>query len=300
MLDQVLEAFRRPTGSRFGPDAARADAVPVHFANSGGPRAGAARTSSPQHGDRSGRHHHHFLRRAGGVLCAHSGSARRGRAAHRRFAPAFSRRNESRADIAPHHLHFAATEQAAENLRARGRGARSITVTGNTGIDAVLYVRDGLEQGTLHGRRLPELDPSKKLIVVTAHRRESFGADSSAFAARWRRSRIRPDVQLVYPVHPNPNVQDPVQRYLDRPPNIRLIEPQELCAVRRPDAPGVSADYRFGRDSGRRAVAGQADPGVAGKDRAAGSGVGGHGEAGGHRRSRIVNEATALIEHGAY
>jgi UDP-N-acetylglucosamine 2-epimerase (non-hydrolysing) len=99
-------------------------------------------------------------------------------------------------------LHFAATEEAAENLRAEGVAADSIHVTGNTGIDAVLYVRDGLEQGTLLGRTWSELDASKKLI-----------AD-------------RDDVQLVYPVHPNPNVQDPVQRYLAGHPNVRLIEPQ--------------------------------------------------------------------------
>ena len=72
-------------------------------------------------------------------------------------------------------LHFAATEQAAANLRAEGVAADAIHVTGNTGIDAVLYVRDGLERGTLRGGDWTELDPSKKLVIVTAHRRESFG-----------------------------------------------------------------------------------------------------------------------------
>ena len=71
-------------------------------------------------------------------------------------------------------LHFAATEKAAENLRAEGIPADSIHVTGNTGIDAVLYVRDGLEGGTLRGQEWPGLNPSKKLIVVTAHRRRKF------------------------------------------------------------------------------------------------------------------------------
>ena len=78
-------------------------------------------------------------------------------------------------------LHFAATEKAAENLCREGVNPGAITVTGNTGIDAVLYVRDGLEQGRLQGRNWPQLDPTKKLIVVTAHNdlsAQNFGLDS--------------------------------------------------------------------------------------------------------------------------
>jgi UDP-N-acetylglucosamine 2-epimerase (non-hydrolysing) len=123
-------------------------------------------------------------------------------------------------------LHFAATEKAAENLRAEGIPKESIHVTGNTGIDAVLYVRDGLVAGTLRGRDWPELDSSKKLIVVTAHRRESFGGGFERICQALAKIADRDDVQLVYPVHPNPNVQDPVQRYLAGHANIRLIEPQ--------------------------------------------------------------------------
>ncbi len=123
-------------------------------------------------------------------------------------------------------LHFAATEQAAENLRVEGVAADSIHVTGNTGIDAVLYVRDGLERGTLRGREWPGLNPSKKIIVVTAHRRESFGDGFERICRALAKIADRDDVQLVYPVHPNPNVQDPVQRYLSGHANILLIEPQ--------------------------------------------------------------------------
>src|SRR3984885_13965123 len=123
-------------------------------------------------------------------------------------------------------LHFAATEKAAENLRAESIPKESIHVTGNTGIDAVLYVRDGLVAGTLRGREWPELDSSKKLIVVTAHRRESFGGGFERICQALAKIADRDDVQLVYPVHPNPNVQDPVQRYLAGHANIRLIEPQ--------------------------------------------------------------------------
>jgi len=123
-------------------------------------------------------------------------------------------------------LHFAATEQAAENLRSEGVSPASISVTGNTGIDAVLYVRDGLEQGKLLGRYWPELDATKKLIVVTAHRRESFGQGFERICRALARIADRPDVQLVYPVHPNPNVQDPVHRLLEHHPHVRLIQPQ--------------------------------------------------------------------------
>jgi UDP-N-acetylglucosamine 2-epimerase (non-hydrolysing) len=123
-------------------------------------------------------------------------------------------------------VHFAATEQAAQNLQEEGVPAESIHVTGNTGIDAVLYVRDALEQGTLRGGEWTELDASKRLIVVTAHRRESFGEGFERICRALAKIADRGDVQLVYPVHPNPNVQDPVQRYLAGHVNVLLIEPQ--------------------------------------------------------------------------
>jgi UDP-N-acetylglucosamine 2-epimerase (non-hydrolysing) len=127
-------------------------------------------------------------------------------------------------------LHFAATELAAQNLRDEGVAADSIHVTGNTGIDAVLFVREALEQGALEQGTLrvaewPELDASKKLIVVTAHRRESFGDGFGRICRALAKIAERGDVQLVYPVHPNPNVQDPVQRYLAGHPNVSLIAP---------------------------------------------------------------------------
>src|SRR6202034_2806559 len=88
-----------------------------------------------------------------------------------------------------------------------------------------LYVRDGLDQGALRGREWPELDSSKKLIVVTAHRRESFGDGFERICRALAKIADRDDVQLVYPVHPNPNVQDPVQRYLAGHPHVCLIQP---------------------------------------------------------------------------
>src|SRR5271165_4761761 len=122
-------------------------------------------------------------------------------------------------------LHFAATEAAAANLRQEGVASTAIGVTGNTGIDAVLFVRDGLEQGRLKGEAFDWIDSTKKLIVVTAHRRESFGAGFERICQALAALSWRDDVQVVYPVHPNPNVQDPVNRILGSEPNIRLIEP---------------------------------------------------------------------------
>ena len=122
-------------------------------------------------------------------------------------------------------LHFAPTEAAQRNLLAEGVNERSIFVTGNSGIDAVLHVRDELAAGRLPSPEWPQLDPSKKLIVVTAHRRESFGDGFRRICDALARLARRSDVQLIYPVHRNPNVTDPVHRMLDGLPNILLIEP---------------------------------------------------------------------------
>jgi UDP-N-acetylglucosamine 2-epimerase (non-hydrolysing) len=122
-------------------------------------------------------------------------------------------------------LHFAPTEAAAENLRRESVAAEDIFVTGNTGIDAVLEIRDGLACGTFNAAGLPDLDPRKKLILVTAHRRESFGQGFEAICRALVQLAARKDVEIVYPVHPNPNVQDPVNRILRGTPGVHLIEP---------------------------------------------------------------------------
>ena len=122
-------------------------------------------------------------------------------------------------------LHFAATQWAAHNLEAEGVPPGRIAVTGNSGIDALLYVRDRLEQGTLHGLEWPQLDPSRKLIVVTAHRRESFGEGFQRICTALAQLAGREDVQIVYPVHPNPSVQGPVKQRLGGLHNVFLVEP---------------------------------------------------------------------------
>jgi len=122
-------------------------------------------------------------------------------------------------------LHFAPTARAAANLAAEGVPQERIHVTGNTGIDAVLYVRDSLDTGALPSCDWPWLAPSQRLIVVTSHRRENFG---EAFASEMRallRIAERDDVQLVYPVHPNPNVSGPAHELLGKRANIHLMEP---------------------------------------------------------------------------
>lgn len=122
-------------------------------------------------------------------------------------------------------LHFAATEGAAANLRREGVEPGAITVTGNTGIDAVLHVRDGLESGRLKGREWPELDGSRKVILVTAHRRESFGEGFERICEAVLRLSEREGVTIVFPVHPNPNVRRPVERWLRGRANVVLVEP---------------------------------------------------------------------------
>ena len=122
-------------------------------------------------------------------------------------------------------LHFAPTKAAADNLRGEGIAADRIFVTGNTGIDAVLGVRDRLASGTLRAEGLPALDASKKLVLVTAHRRESFGEGFDGICQALVRLATRGDVEIVYPVHPNPQVRGVVERTLDGVRGIHLVEP---------------------------------------------------------------------------
>lgn len=126
-------------------------------------------------------------------------------------------------------LHFAPTSGAHENL-LRDNVARShIHVTGNTVVDAVLLMRDRLEQDSrLRAaviQALPRVDPAKRLVLVTAHRRENFGRPFEAMCHALAQVAARPDVEVVYPVHPNPAVQEPVNRILGRLPNVHLLPP---------------------------------------------------------------------------
>ena len=122
-------------------------------------------------------------------------------------------------------LHFPPTERARDALLREGVPPEKVFVTGNTGIDAVLWVRDALDRGELQAPPRPELDAGKKLILVTSHRRESFGPGFEHSMHALLRLAQRPDVQIVYPVHRNPQVLGPAHAILSGQPNVVLIDP---------------------------------------------------------------------------
>jgi len=121
--------------------------------------------------------------------------------------------------------HFAPTARAAEALLREGTARESIFVTGNTGIDAVLYVRDALDSGALRASDWPWLEPGKHIVLVTSHRRESFGPGFESAMRALARLASRGDVQIVYPVHRNPNVAGPAHAILAGLPHVTLLDP---------------------------------------------------------------------------
>ncbi len=122
-------------------------------------------------------------------------------------------------------LHFAATGRAAQNLLREGVAADRIVVTGNTGIDALLYVEQGLISGRYGLSSGYKPEPGRKLILVTAHRRENFGAGLERICSALVQLADREDVQVIVPVHPNPQVQAAVRRHLASHPRICLVAP---------------------------------------------------------------------------
>lgn len=128
--------------------------------------------------------------------------------------------------------HLAPTENSKANLLKENVAAENISVTGNTVIDALLLVKQQIESDTDLSNTLaaqfPMLDESKKLILVTGHRRESFGGGFERICeALAQTAKAHPDCQILYPVHLNPNVQEPVKRILNDVNNVHLIEPQQ-------------------------------------------------------------------------
>lgn len=128
-------------------------------------------------------------------------------------------------------VHFSPTETAKANLLREGVDERYIIVTGNTVIDALLDVVQRIRTDAVlisdMERRFAFLNKSQKLILVTGHRRENFGDGFLNICAALAEISKRDDVQITYPVHLNPNVQEPVNRLLGSNPNIHLIEPQD-------------------------------------------------------------------------
>ena len=134
-------------------------------------------------------------------------------------------------------LHFAPTIQAKENLKKEGLDSDQIYVTGNTVVDSLLKIADLEGQLDDDILRVISQDEGSRLVLLTAHRRESFGEPlRRIFRAARRLTDKHRDVQLLYPMHPNPNVVEPARELLGDHPRIHLVDPlpyQDMISVLR-------------------------------------------------------------------
>jgi len=131
--------------------------------------------------------------------------------------------------------HFSPTVSSKDNLLKEGVHEEDVAVTGNTVIDALFWVRGKLQKNKSLSESLVSkfsyLDSNKKLILVTGHRRESFGGGFERLCEALRQIALKhPQAQILYSVHLNPNVQEPVYRLLNDIDNIFLIAPQEYLS----------------------------------------------------------------------
>ncbi len=128
-------------------------------------------------------------------------------------------------------LHFAPTPWARQNLLQEGIAERAIVVTGNPVIDALQFVSRQSEPpqvaDLLRGLNLE----ARRLILVTAHRRENFGRPLENICLALRELAARGDVEILYPVHLNPNVQEPVHCLLDGTPHVTLLPPLDYLPL---------------------------------------------------------------------
>lgn len=128
-------------------------------------------------------------------------------------------------------LHFPPTEAAAQNLRREAIPEGRLLVTGNTVIDALRWVAARLDSDPVHAAQLARdfawLDPARRLILVTGHRRENFEGGLARTCRALATLARRGDVQIVYPVHLNPRVQETAQAILADSPAVHLIPPQD-------------------------------------------------------------------------
>ena len=123
-------------------------------------------------------------------------------------------------------VHYAPTARNKENLVRENIKDKDICVTGNTVIDALLWVRDKLRNESVICDELKDIDFSRKIVLVTGHRRENFGQGFSNVCAALRDVALKnPDIDIIYPVHLNPNVQKPVKEILGNIKNVILIKP---------------------------------------------------------------------------
>jgi len=162
------------------------------------------------------------------ALCAHHNRIRIGHieAGLRSYNRANPFPEEMNRVVADHvsDLHFAPTPGARDNLLHEGIPPDRIRVTGNTVIDALLEIA-GRPWQPPRGDPLAQLDPDKQIIMITAHRRENFGRPLQGICMALRSLAERGDVQIVYPVHPNPSVRGPVHQMLSGVPNVLLVPP---------------------------------------------------------------------------
>lgn len=127
-------------------------------------------------------------------------------------------------------LHFAPTEKSKRNLVEENVSPEYISVTGNTVIDALFTVVEQLEVDSAQSDELDQalgIDPTKKVILITGHRRENFGDGFLRICEALKQISNRDDVQIIYPVHLNPNVMGPVEEHLAPIDRIDLIPPQD-------------------------------------------------------------------------
>ncbi|RME91591.1 MAG: UDP-N-acetylglucosamine 2-epimerase (non-hydrolyzing), partial [Anaerolineae bacterium] len=130
-------------------------------------------------------------------------------------------------------LHFAPTAWARENLLREGVPEALIRVTGNPVIDALYHVarQEPPEEVTRLLESLDVREGGRRLVLVTAHRRENFGRPLEAICAALRELAGRGDVEILYPVHPNPNVRGPVYRQLEGVAHITLLPPLDYLPL---------------------------------------------------------------------
>lgn len=147
-------------------------------------------------------------------------------------------------------IHFAPTERAKQNLINEGIAEESVHVTGNTVIDALVEVVNRIENSPNLEESLssqfPFLDSNYKLVLVTGHRRESFGEGFERICQALKKLGERPDIQIIYPVHLNPNVQEAVNRILRNCETVHLVEPLDYL----PFVYLMSRSYLIITDSG--------------------------------------------------
>lgn len=152
-------------------------------------------------------------------------------------------------------LHFAPTQQARTNLLAEKISPEWIDVTGNTVIDALLHVSERIDRDkdiqVQFQQKFNFLDDRKRILLVTGHRRENFGDSMQSICRGLLALSQRDDLEIVYPVHRNPNVSGPVEELLAGKPRIHLLAPQDYlsfvylmkrCSVLLTDSGGIQEE----------------------------------------------------------